>query len=1195
MKRIKLLITAFALLGASQTWAQTDVTSTYLTNADFEESTPIASNLKGYGKDGTPYGFQSVDGWTSVVTNGDNSNKSFPNSGMGGAVFAYGSSYQLQGNNVAAPATNPSGEATGNCLGFFAVWGCGGYYYQNVTLAAGKYTITVPIYNQSGTQANTTYTGFFPNSGTNRTVAINPTVGQWSNQTVTFTLTEDTPGQIRVGYKSTGSGSGANPHIFIDGVKIEFTASVVKDVLETAIAAATKANATLSNSELAAAITDAQTVYDNENATQDQVNAAAATLNAATELAMSAAGDVTEIFLTNAGFESCTVTTTNAAAGGNAAPLNIDGNWTQASSAAWSSSAVVAYGGSGQVNGAAAPATDNAGNGGKTLGVSVGWGGTVTYQSEEITLPAGVYTLNVYAYNNLSGVTQFQSQFGFIPNEGSSTMSTKTSFTYATWETDVVTFTLNAATKGKIQIGGTAISGGSGANAKVFFDNITVNYKSFLAGAKEAYDNAVLAAGEAKTNNPNVTGEELTALNSELGKAEPTTVEGYNAAAEAIQNATNTLIAAASSYNALVSINDMITATGTLAYADAEKKPAAEVTATSAADAATKTASQTTALRAYYESHALAEGVVGAVNMTSSITNANNPTNNDGWVWTGNKNNPASNEPWTDADGTNRHSYFDGGNWGGTSWTTTMEQNILLPAGNYLLTAKGRSATNTSLTMSICGKSVALPHVGSTGNVFDRGWGDASVEFTTDGTGATILVTATAEPIHEWFSVSDFRLVQLSFNAAAYASTSEDYEALNNAITSAEGKELGFENGQYAPYSNVAAIEALAAAKAIDQEAQQTNLKTTIAEVTSSLTNAIWTANDGDVDAIYNGNFAENLTGWTRTNGWGQQQTGLEGDYATAYYNQPGSLKYGDTGFYTMPLAENTIYKFTMAFRSHEANSNNAMNVSILNENSEGLAKVNLGYNKSKDNWKTVTIRIKTGTAGNYVANLENDGNTWMTGVSLVKDNQAADITIDEAAESKAVADPLANVTLTRTLSKDNWNTFSVPFNAEIPAGWTVMEFNSAENNVIRFSKASSLEAGKPYLVKPENVVTNPVFENVVVESIEGQTVGEGDYKFVAQIYNKSLANDGTVAYLATDGKVKKLTSGGIKGLRAYFIVPANVPEARIAFIDYDGDTTGISEKTMKVNEGIIYDLNGRRVENMGKGIYVVNGKKIVK
>ena len=498
MKKLKLFLAAALMLCSAGAWAQTDVTSTYLTNADFSSSTPIASNLKGYGKDGTPYGFQSVDGWTSVVTSGDNSNTSYPNSGMGGAVFAYGSSWQLQGNNKAAPATNPNGEASGNCLGFFAVWGCGGYYYQDVTFPAGKYIITVPMYSQSGTQANTTYTGFFPTSGTNRTVAVNPTVGQWVNQTVTFTLTAETAGQIRVGYQSTGSGSGANPHLFIDCVKIEYTAAVVKDVLSNALAAATTANAVLGT--LTDAISTAQAVYDNANATQEQVNAAAATLNAAVELAMSAAGDVTAMFLTNAGFESCTETTTNAAAGGSAAPLAIDGGWTQVSSASWSSSAVVSYGGSGQVNGASAPTTDNAGNSGKALGVSVGWGGAVTYQSAAITLPAGVYTLKVNAYNNLSGVTQFTSKFGFVPTEGAATMSTKASFAYATWEVDKVTFTLNEATEGKIQVGGQAISGGSGSNAKVFFDNITIEFKSFLAGAKEELQAAIDAAPDATAN-----------------------------------------------------------------------------------------------------------------------------------------------------------------------------------------------------------------------------------------------------------------------------------------------------------------------------------------------------------------------------------------------------------------------------------------------------------------------------------------------------------------------------------------------------------------------------------------------------------------------------------------------------------------------------------------------------------------------
>ena len=258
---------------------------------------------------------------------------------------------------------------------------------------------------------------------------------------------------------------------------------VVKDELQAALAYANRVNSELSNSTLASAITTAQGVYDNASATQAQVNEAIPTLNAAVAAAISedSPSDISWV-LANPGFEGCTVTTTNAAALGSAAPLDIAGEWTQSSSAAWSSSAVVAYGSAGQVNGASAPSTDNAGNSGNTLGVSVGWGGLVTYQSPAILLPAGVYTLRVKAYN-ANTETQFTSKFGFVPTTGDATLSTKNSFTASTWETDEVTFTLNAATEGKIQVGGQAVSGGSGSNAKVFFDNITLAYENPLAGA----------------------------------------------------------------------------------------------------------------------------------------------------------------------------------------------------------------------------------------------------------------------------------------------------------------------------------------------------------------------------------------------------------------------------------------------------------------------------------------------------------------------------------------------------------------------------------------------------------------------------------------------------------------------------------------------------------------------------------------
>ncbi len=214
-------------------------------NADFSNSTPLEGDLFGYGKDagGGAYGLQDVDGWSKVVVSGDNGNADFPNSGMGGAVFAYGSTNLMRGNKKSAPAAGPDGEA-GNALGFFAVWGCGGYYYQNITLAAGTYTLLVPMYNQSGTQANESYTGFFvKDSDVKYTVAVNPTVGAWTVQSVTFTLEEETEGEIRLGYKSNGSGSGDNPMLFIDGVQLMSELDGAKAQYNTALAAAQAAAA----------------------------------------------------------------------------------------------------------------------------------------------------------------------------------------------------------------------------------------------------------------------------------------------------------------------------------------------------------------------------------------------------------------------------------------------------------------------------------------------------------------------------------------------------------------------------------------------------------------------------------------------------------------------------------------------------------------------------------------------------------------------------------------------------------------------------------------------------------------------------------------------------------------------------------------------------------------------------------------
>ena len=273
----------------------------------------------------------------------------------------------------------------------------------------------------------------------------------------------------------------------------------------------------------------------------------------------------------------------------------------------------------------------------------------------------------------------------------------------------------------------------------------------------------VAEADTAKADNVNVTGAELTALNAAIAdEPDGSSKANYLEKIQALEAAIATFTAAAPSYDALAAAQ--AEANPNLAYASVEAlddlNAAKTAVATDAADAVVKTQAITTALRAYYESHALAEGVSAAVNMTNLIVNANDPTDLNGWTCSANVK-KYDGQSWTDADGTNDHTYFDGGDWGGTTWTNTMSQDITLPAGRYLLTAKGRAAVFTTLTMAVGSETVEFPHIADVGGVFDKGWNDGSVEFTAYSP-ITILVTAsTTDHEHEWFSICDFRLVQL--------------------------------------------------------------------------------------------------------------------------------------------------------------------------------------------------------------------------------------------------------------------------------------------------------------------------------------------------------------------------------------------------------------------------------------------------
>ena len=727
---LKTLLTALVLLTGwgSSTWAQTDVTSTYLTNADFEGEYSVYSNPS------SDRAIYQPEGWTISYSNGEKNDLTSLNSSC---------TQWNQFSNKSQPANGGN-----NTYWIRFRWGSTSRltFSQDVTLPAGKYNLTADAFFNGNGGGSATISA----AGQSLNVSGN---SEWTNYGLEFTLANETTVTIAFGLNET---SQAEVIAGFDNFKLTYTEVVVKDNLEKAIATATKVYDGTSDVTLNAAIADAQAVFDNVSATQQQVNDATATLNEAVATCLAAQSDYS-FFITNPGFEQSDPFVGNKGTG---SAENYEGTGWKALSTSTSNScgAILGYGVSGnQINNVSVPATDLDGNTGNAMAISVGWSATVAYQSADaVILPAGEYVLLAYVYNANTQGQNFTSKFGFVPTVGNPILSSTTSFASGKWTLDYVQFTLTEATEGKFQIGGTAGNNTSTTHAKVFIDNLTLTNAEGLASAqsKIAKPNwlAAKAAAQAALVDPayaNVIGTEKTALEAEIAKDEPTTVDGYEEAVENLNTATATFTSAKSAYDLYAEYKDV-----ELPYAAETAKP--EINEYTTAEVIVSL------LRAYYESNAMAEGVAGAENKTSLIKNPAAEDGTNSWTMTPSGGiNVKSNEPWTDEDNS-APKYFDSNKWGDSSWNITLTQDVTLPQGNYLLTVKSRGADGVDMKLMAGDEEQPLGVIGASGGVFNRGWNDTSIEFEVVEEGpVTIGVNGVASAIHLWMSFSDFRLVRL--------------------------------------------------------------------------------------------------------------------------------------------------------------------------------------------------------------------------------------------------------------------------------------------------------------------------------------------------------------------------------------------------------------------------------------------------
>ncbi|MBO5679871.1 MAG: hypothetical protein J6S11_07930, partial [Bacteroidaceae bacterium] len=165
MKKLnKLCAILFAVLGVTTLKAQTDVTSTYLTNADFSSTT----------------------GWTAYVSN---QYKDYGNGQIGGKLASY-----------AASSTDATHLNSEYFFGFQCRWSGNYSSYNQVTsqaLPSGVYTLSYDVENVNGSTSVVNYNNLFyvkvgDKTFTDTSVEWMKGKSSWTSHSITFVITEAT-------------------------------------------------------------------------------------------------------------------------------------------------------------------------------------------------------------------------------------------------------------------------------------------------------------------------------------------------------------------------------------------------------------------------------------------------------------------------------------------------------------------------------------------------------------------------------------------------------------------------------------------------------------------------------------------------------------------------------------------------------------------------------------------------------------------------------------------------------------------------------------------------------------------------------------------------------------------------------------------------------------------------------------------
>ena len=148
-------------------------------------------------------------------------------------------------------------------------------------------------------------------------------------------------------------------------------------------------------------------------------------------------------------------------------------------------------------------------------------------------------------------------------------------------------------------------------------------------------------------------------------------------------------------------------------------------------------------------------------------------------------------------------------------------------------------------------------------------------------------------------------------------------------------------------------------------------------------------------------------------------------------------------------------------------------------------------------------------------------------------------------------------------------------------------------------AELSVIAAEMPYFIYNDN--DTEVEVSIIVSSEEADNVDYDSEHFKGTLVDKTFTDEDMEAadhYVLTGHNFVWVKDAGTLAAGKCWIelVPSSPAHARALSIVFEGETTGIStvKTTVDTKDAAVYDLQGRRVMQPTKGLFIVGGKKVV-